>query len=175
MLSDLSLHILDIARNSLDANAAFIEINIVENGHTVELEITDNGDGMPEKILENAVECGFSTKNSGGFGLYILKEAALKSGGRFNVTSKYHEMFPNDHGTSIKVSFNDLPLGNITETILAIISSAPTVDILVTHISTKLNVRFDTREVRRIIKDIPLNSPEILNWVKKEFDAQYTL
>jgi DNA mismatch repair ATPase MutL len=47
-MKDLSLHILDIAQNSISAGASLIEIKIVENSvkDTYELIIKDNGKGM---------------------------------------------------------------------------------------------------------------------------------
>ena len=47
-MKELSLNILDIAQNSVKAEATFIEILIAEEGPKMELTIRDNGYGMKE-------------------------------------------------------------------------------------------------------------------------------
>ena len=52
-MRELSLHILDIAQNSLAADASLIDIALIEDtaAHTLRIVIADNGKGMtPEEI-----------------------------------------------------------------------------------------------------------------------------
>ena len=51
-MRELSLHILDIAKNSVKANASLIEIVIDENisENLLTIEINDNGCGMSEEF-----------------------------------------------------------------------------------------------------------------------------
>ncbi|MBQ7075808.1 MAG: ATP-binding protein [Clostridia bacterium] len=52
-MKELSLHILDIAQNSITADATLVEIEIVEDTKKDILTITvkDNGKGMSEDFL----------------------------------------------------------------------------------------------------------------------------
>ncbi len=158
--SELSLHILDIAENSIDAGASLISISIVED-EPIQLEIADNGCGMTPELLEKAAECGFSTKTSGGFGLYILKKTALESGGSFELTSS-----PGS-GTTVRASLRGLPIGNIPETIKAIMLSSDSADLLVTHTSPKLSVRLDTRDFGG------MSRRALISRIMSELDEQY--
>lgn len=123
---------------------------------------------MPPEVLEKAAECGFSTKSGGGLGLFLLKRAAES----FEISSNERDP-QKKHGTTIRALINHLPLGDIGETVAALIQAAPSADILVTHNSPTFRVKFDTREIRAVIGELPMNSPEILKFVKNEFRAQY--
>ena len=45
-MKELSLNILDIAQNSIHAEAGFIEILLTETAESLKLEIKDDGRGM---------------------------------------------------------------------------------------------------------------------------------
>ena len=53
-MQDLSLHILDIGENSINAGATKIEIRINEDtiGNKLVLEIEDNGSGLDEETRQ---------------------------------------------------------------------------------------------------------------------------
>ncbi len=55
-MEDLSLHILDIAENSVAAQASRIEIRLTENikKDVLSMEIIDNGTGMDEENKSSA-------------------------------------------------------------------------------------------------------------------------
>ncbi|GAI17107.1 unnamed protein product [marine sediment metagenome] len=57
-MQDLSLHILDIVENSIDAGAKKIEIIIKENikQNILVLKINDNGKGMDKKTIAKVLE-----------------------------------------------------------------------------------------------------------------------
>ena len=53
-MKDLSLHILDIAENSINASATEISIKIIEDTreNILSIEISDNGKGMDEETIK---------------------------------------------------------------------------------------------------------------------------
>ena len=65
-MEELSLHILDIAENSVAAKADTIEIIITEekDKDLLTVEVIDNGAGMDEKTLKKALD-PFYTSNIG--------------------------------------------------------------------------------------------------------------
>ena len=79
-MKELSLHILDIAKNSVKANAGLIEIDIDENeaDNLLKIDIIDNGCGMSEEFLKR-VKDPFSTTRTTrkvGMGISLFEAAA---------------------------------------------------------------------------------------------------
>ena len=55
-MKELSLNILDIAQNSIRAEASLIEILLDETDSSLKLTIRDNGYGMSEDFLKTVVD-----------------------------------------------------------------------------------------------------------------------
>lgn len=173
-MDELSLHILDIARNSLEASASLVEIGIDEAQKRLTVTIADDGCGMSGEILKNALTPGFTTKPHGrGLGLASLKLACELSGGELTLSSETGER----HLTIVRAVFgqNRPQLGDIVSTIAALVNGAGETDILFEHKIGDLLVSLDTREIRRVLGDkIPISSPEVMRWTEKELRAQYS-
>ena len=90
-MEDLSLHILDIMENSLNARAERIEVRIDEDPEAdlLTLEIKDDGKGMDAQMLQNATDPFFTTRKTRrvGLGLSMLSESAKATGGELTVDS----------------------------------------------------------------------------------------
>ena len=131
-MEDLSLHILDIVENSISASEKNIEIiiNEDEKNDVVVIEINDDGDGMNEDEIKNCLDPFFSTKGKKtGLGLPLLCQSAKESGGDLIIESKPWQ------GCRVLATFryshiDRKPLGNIHETLLALIGGHPEVDFL---------------------------------------------
>jgi signal transduction histidine kinase len=137
IMEDLSLHILDIAENSLRAGAQNVGIRLVEDNdnNTLILEIEDDGQGMDEDILKNAADPFFTTKEGKkfGLGLSLLSQAAEEAGGMMRVEKRAVK------GTRIVATFNrdniDMkPVGNIHKTMRVLKASHPEVNFSFYHI-----------------------------------------
>src|SRR5512142_3272074 len=119
-MEDLSLHILDIAENAINAGATAITIDIEENSaeDTLTIEITDNGCGMDADTLKHALDPFYTTRTTRrvGLGLPMLQEAATAANGFVDLRS-----VPG-FGTAVRATFQSShidrkPLGDIAETI----------------------------------------------------------
>jgi signal transduction histidine kinase len=130
-MEDLSLHIMDIAENSLRAGAENIVIRLVENteNHTLTLEIEDDGPGMDEEMLRNAANPFFTTKDGKkfGLGLSLLSQASEEVGGTMKIERGH------DRGIKITAIFYtdniDLkPIGNIDKTLRVLRAAHPDVN-----------------------------------------------
>ncbi len=66
-----------------------IAISANKRGQVVRIDISDTGCGIPEKILENIFDLGFTTKknNGSGFGLCIVKDIVESHRGTISVKS----------------------------------------------------------------------------------------
>jgi signal transduction histidine kinase len=148
-MEDLSLHILDIAENSIAAEASKIEIIIDEDRDKdlLTIEIKDDGKGMDQETLKKALDPFFTTRTTRrvGLGLSFLSQAAEESGGKMELKS-----VPNE-GTTTRATFrlshpDCKPMGNIIETIRTLIISHPEIDFVYEHHKDNSIYRFDTRE-----------------------------
>ena len=71
-MKELSLNILDIAENSVKAEATLTEIAIVETDDLLELTFTDNGYGMSEETVKSVINPFYTTRTTRSVGLGIL-------------------------------------------------------------------------------------------------------
>ena len=131
-MEDISLHVLDIAENSIRANAKNIEIMILEDkkNDLLTLTIEDDGDGMDDKTKAFAVNPFFSTKKGKkvGLGLAFLSHSAEEAGGAMEVESEPGK------GTKITATFklghiDRKPFGNLNETIKCLKMTHPEINI----------------------------------------------
>jgi len=151
-MEDLSLHILDIAENSISAAARRIEIKIDEDKDKdlLTIEIIDDGKGMNRKALNKALDPFFTTRTTRkvGLGLSFLAQAAKESGGKIELNSKPRG------GTTVKATFrlshpDCKPMGDINETIRTLVVAHPEIDFIYEHQKDNSIYRFDTRETGR--------------------------
>ncbi len=180
-MKELSLNVLDIAENSVKARATLINIDLRETDTTLSLTVSDNGCGMKEKILRGVSDPFYTTRTTRkvGLGIPLLKMAAEQTGGSFTITSRHESDDPDTHGTTTSALFykdhiDFTPMGDIISTVTTLIQGSPDIDLVFHHEMTDKTVALDTREMREILgADIPLNSPEILSWIKKYLEEQY--
>ena len=151
-MEDLSLHILDIAENSIAAEAKRIEIIIDEDNDKdlLTIEIKDDGRGMDQKSLKKAIDPFFTTRKTRrvGLGLSFLSQAAEESGGKMEIKSA-----PNE-GTTTKATFrlshpDCKPLGDINQTIQTLVVGHPEINFIYEYHKDKSIYRFDSRETCR--------------------------
>ena len=105
-MRDLSLNILDIVRNSLEAGASRILVKLEETRDMRILTVEDNGCGMPEEMLARVTDPFFTTRETRrtGLGIPLLKMAAERTGGTFSITSRYGPG-KEESGTCVRASF----------------------------------------------------------------------
>lgn len=181
-MKELSLNILDIAENSVNASATLIEILINETEDTLTVTVKDNGCGMGPEVLKRAGDPFFTTKTAHktGMGIPLFKLAAEQTGGCLKIASKSLKESAEHHGTEITATFykNHLdfkPLGDIGATITSIITGHPEIDICLIHKTENGKIILDTREIRKHLKGVPLDTFDVLKWIKEYLDEQYKL
>ncbi len=179
-MKELSLNILDIAENSVKAKATDITIKITENDENFSFSILDNGVGMKKDFLESVTNPFTTTRTTRpvGLGIPLLKMAAEQTGGSMEIESRYYKDFPDTHGTLISATFfkkhiDFVPLGNIVETIVTLIQGNPQIDFVFTHKKGNKTVFLDTKELKSVLGDVPLNNTEVILWLKEFLEDQY--
>ena len=148
-MEDISLHILDIAENSIAALAKRIEIRIDEDKgkDLLTIEIRDDGNGMDEQTVKKVLDPFFTTRTTRrvGLGLSLLAQAAKDSDGTFDLKSRPGE------GTTVEATFrlshpDCKPMGDIGQTMQMLVVGHPEIDFLYDHKKDDSTYHFDTRE-----------------------------
>ena len=151
MFEELSLHILDIAMNSLAAGARTVQIAVREDPgrDRLTLRVRDDGRGMDEATLRNVLHKSRSTKASRtkgiGLGLALLQQTCEMCAGHFDVRSAPGK------GTTVMASLqlshiDRPPLGDLNTTILALCAANPEVDVRLDYRSNEQAFQFSSRE-----------------------------
>lgn len=179
-MKELSLNILDIAENSVRAGAELTKIIIDETDDTITVAISDDGCGMTEEILRNVTDpfCTTRTTRKVGLGIPLLKLAAEQTGGRVDIVSRHEGQYPDSHGTTTTALFyknhiDMTPLGDIAATVVTLIQCNPHIDFLFCHTTPGKKVELDTRELREVLGDVPLNTVDVIMWIKENLNEQY--
>lgn len=166
-MRELSLNILDIAENSFKAKASLVEISILQEENMLSIIIKDNGCGMDEEFLSRVTDPFTTTRTTRkvGMGIPLFKMAAEQSGGSFNITSKVGV------GTTVTATFeidnvDRPPLGDIADTIVSIIGNLGDCDLIFRYKAFETDFTLDTKEVRRELENLPINTPEILVFLR---------
>ena len=179
-MKELSLNILDIAQNSIKAGAAHIGVYLDETDDTLALSITDDGCGMTAEVVRSVTDPFYTTRTtrSVGMGIPLLKLAAEQTGGTFSIESVSEQDDPVSHGTAVRALFckNHLdftPLGDIVSTVCTLSQGAPDVDWQFCHRFGGQEVGLDTAEMREVLGDVPLDSFEVLEWIRQSLSQEY--
>lgn len=168
-MEDISLHILDVAENSVASGATLITISIVEKISEDRFIVTieDNGRGMTEEFVMNVLDpfCTTRTTRNVGLGLSLLAQAARETGGDIQIESVLSK------GTIVTAEFipshiDMKPLGNIADTITTLMAGNPQIDFLFTYIRDARIYCLDTKGIRAILDDVPINSSEVLSAIR---------
>ena len=167
-MKELSLHILDIAKNSVKANASLIEIIIDEDieNNLLSIDINDNGCGMSREFLEK-VKDPFSTTRTTrkvGMGISLFEAAANQCGGVLDISSE-EGVGTKIHVTFIYDSIDRAPVGDMPGTMQTLISGSPEIDFLYRHTISGKEFVLDTKEIRKVLGDVSLDTPEVSLWI----------
>lgn len=169
-MKDLSMHIMDIAQNSIRAAANVIEIRIYENIREDLLMLTmkDNGTGMDKETVKKVADPFFTGNPTChvGLGIPFLKQNAELAGGYFVIESEQNT------GTIVKAIFSHshidcIPLGNVPQTIALLTAANPDIHFVYKHDTDKGIYIFDTQDVKKVLDEVPISHPDILSAIKE--------
>jgi hypothetical protein len=170
-MKDLSLHLLDIVENSVAAEADTIQIRITEQEKEdlLTIEVIDNGKGMDEETQKKVLDPFFTSKTVRrfGLGLPLLAESARAANGQLSIDSE------KGRGTKIKATFQHShidrrPLGDMGQTILSLVLGNPDIDLIYSHKKNSHDYIFDTKKVKSLLKDTPINSMAGIKMIRED-------
>ena len=168
MMTEISLNILDIAENSIRAQASLITISVRVDTKADKLDVTieDNGCGMTPEQVEHVEDPFYTTRSTRkvGLGVPFFKMAALSAGGDFSSWSEPGK------GTIVYAQFglsniDRMPLGDISGTIHTLIVFNQNIDFVYNYQYDDKSFTLDTREFRQILGDVPFDTPEVSQYI----------
>jgi anti-sigma regulatory factor (Ser/Thr protein kinase) len=173
-LKELSLHLLDIAENSINANASHITITIDENDQDdqLTLSVKDNGQGMTNEMAQKIIDPFITSRTTRkvGLGIPLLKAAAEMCNGFLTIQSDP------GIGTEIIVQFqrshiDRMPLGDLTGTIMHLVVGTPEVHWTFIYKVNNDVYEFDDQLLKQELDGVPLSEPTILSFIRNEIST----
>lgn len=167
-MRELSLNVLDIAQNSIKAEASLVEIELSESTEKKELfiGIYDNGKGMTPEQVQSVTDPFFTTRTTRkvGLGIPFFKMSAEMTGGEFEIESEVGK------GTRVRALFKTdhldfTPVGDMCSTVILLITMNLHVDFIYKRVIDEKDFTVDTRQLKEILGDVPLNEPSIVSWI----------
>ncbi|WP_405381690.1 ATP-binding protein [Phascolarctobacterium sp.] len=174
-MRELSLHILDIAQNSVRAGAKHITISINENerGFFV-FRILDDGCGMDEEMLRKVRDPFVTTRTTRkiGLGIPFVDMVTQQCDGHLNIKSTLGK------GTEVAAYFAaghlDIPpMGDLGSSVAVLLAGAPNINLRFDYTSPAGSFVFTTEEVREVLgSDCDFANPEIFSWIGQYLNQQ---
>ena len=167
-MRELSMHILDLAQNSIVAGATLIEIEVIADtsADTLKITIRDNGKGMSPEFLAKVQDPFTTTRTTRrvGLGIPMFAEAARECDGGLTVESEQGK------GASVEATFrlshiDRAPLGDIASTLIALIAANPDIDIRYRQQADAEEFILDTRDIKTELDGVPINENAVLKWI----------
>ncbi|MDM8537873.1 ATP-binding protein [Desulfobacterales bacterium HSG17] len=162
---------MDVAENGVAADAGLIEVIIDEdrNYNRLSILIRDNGQGMTQEAAEKALDPFITSRTTRrvGLGLSLLKAAAERCEGDFNIASQPGK------GTTVSVWFrydhiDRSPLGDMPGTIMTMVMGNPGIDYVYIHRINGVEFDMDTRELAEALGPEALQDPLVIRHLSNE-------
>lgn len=168
-MRELTLHLLDIAANSVSALSQNIYIEVVED--TIQdrlyMSVKDDGKGMDAEMVKKVVDPFVTTRTTRkvGLGIPLLKAAAESCNGWFKIESELGK------GTQVEVEFqrshiDRMPLGDLSTTILTMIIGSPEVHWTFRYRFNQDEFFFNDEPVKKELDGVPLSDPMVISFLR---------
>jgi anti-sigma regulatory factor (Ser/Thr protein kinase) len=169
-LRELALHILDIAENSISADAKKIKISVDENLNEdlLRILIEDNGKGMDADTLAKVTDPFVTSRTTRkvGLGIPFFKSAAETCDGTFIIQSTPGQ------GTSVEALFKHshidrMPLGDLVGTLLTLIIGTPDIHWVFEYACNGCLFCFDIEPIKQALDGVPLSEPAVMKFIRE--------
>lgn len=174
-MRDISLHMLDLVQNSISAGASLVTIRFeLDQEGWLTFTLEDDGRGMPPEFLREVASPFTTTRTTRkvGLGIPMLTANCRLTGGDVTINSKVGE------GTVLKGTFDTksidcLPVGDLAGTMLSLVITNPEKpDFCLEVQAPQGEASFDTRLIREALGGLPLNEPEIVDWMQASLEEE---
>ncbi|MGF0034416.1 ATP-binding protein [Bariatricus sp. SGI.154] len=174
MMTEIALNVLDVAENSVRADASYIEIDIAADTKkdVLEIIVRDNGCGMSKEQVKRVTDPFYTTRTTRkvGLGIPFFKQAAESTGGSFKIESRENE------GTCVKAVFglshiDRMPLGDINSTIYTLVVFNEAIDFHYRYSYDGREFVFDTKQMKQILGDLSFQNAEVSQFIRDYLDT----
>jgi Histidine kinase-, DNA gyrase B-, and HSP90-like ATPase len=178
-MREIALHLLDIAENSVAAQAQNITISVFEDlvCDRLSAAVQDDGKGMDAEMLSRVTDPFVTSRTTRkvGLGIPLLKAAAEACNGYLCMESQL------GMGTRLEVSFqrshiDRMPLGDLPGTILTLVVAYPQINWIFQYrvcasagnsdAPEEREYLFESQPVKEILGDVPFSEPEVLSFIR---------
>ena len=174
-MREIALHLLDIAENSVAAQARAVSITIDEDlaADRLKASICDDGHGMDPEMVARITDPFVTSRTTRkvGLGIPLLKAAAEACQGGMRIESQVGQ------GTRMDVEFqrshiDRMPLGDLAGTLLTLVVAYPDLNwkldyrALAPGDNSRAEFNFDDLEIKEILGEIPLTEPDVLAFIR---------
>jgi hypothetical protein len=174
-VKEIALHLIDLAENSVSANAKTIHIRVAEDFRTdlLTVSVEDDGKGMSEETVRQLSDPFYTSRTTRnvGLGIPLLKEQAEGCNGRLCVTSRPGA------GTKVEASFQHshidrMPLGNLSSTFLTLEVAHSEIHWIFTYSylppfkGGPRVYEFDDQPVKETLEGLSLTHPDVITFLR---------
>lgn len=177
-MREIALHLLDIAENSVAAQANIITLSVKLDlaADLLQAKVQDDGRGMDEATIARVIDPFYTTRTTRkvGLGIPLLKAAAEACNGYLTIQSAPGK------GACIEVAFQNshidrMPLGDLSSTFLTLMVAYPRIRWIFEYSCQAENNEveifvLDTQEIIAALGDIPFCEPTVLNYLRNFLD-----
>lgn len=167
-MRELSLLLLELLRNSLEAEAGMVCVRVREEGRRLCWRVADDGRGMSRACCRRALD-PFQTQRTTravGLGLALLDMWARRCGGFVRLASRRGQ------GTLVAAAFErghpDLPVwGDVPGTLWTLAATLPDVRFVYTHTLDGRRWRWDSQQAAQDLLAVREDLEEGWNWLRR--------
>lgn len=182
-MREIALHLLDIAENSVAANAHTITLDICENMCQDRLlaSVTDDGQGMDAETALKVMDPFVTSRTTRkvGLGIPLFKAAAEACKGGLSIRSEPGK------GTCLSVEFQHshidrMPLGDLASTMLTLVVAYNQIRWIFHYKAVPFHgtqpgeFDLDTQDLLSELGDIPLTEPAVLGFLRETIEGGLT-
>lgn len=169
-MKELSLHILDVAENGINAGADRVSISVEADRkeNRFRIIIADNGRGISADLIAHITDPFYTTRTTRrvGLGLSLLKAAAQHCNGLMNVESFEGK------GTTIVTEFeydhiDRAPLGDMEGTLISLIMGYPDVAFEYSHQVESCRFEMKTMEIKNMFDGRAVSDPDVFRGLRQ--------
>ena len=177
-MREISLHILDVAENAIEAGARQLDLRLIEDldADRLVVTVTDDGHGMDRDTLRQIQDPFFTTRTTRhvGLGIPLFAATTERCAGALNIDSTPGK------GTRLEATLQHShidrpPVGDMPGTLLCILMRDQDLALTYRHTliahGTERTFELDTVQIRQALGDVPLSYPDVREWLR-EFIAE---